>query len=205
MKQDGFLKKLIFGYDKLEEYMLCASLVLTTLIIFAQIIMRSVFNNSLTWSEELTRYIFIWQIWLGVSIAQKEKQHIKVELLFNFFKGERFRAVIDIVATLILIAFNIFLVVNGSELVRQMYVRNNVSGAMRLPLYIVYAVLPLSAFILSLRLIGQVAADVRFLRGKGASPVLPDVAEAAALEAEAAAEEAAAELSSGLPEEGGDA
>lgn len=205
MKQDGFLKKLIFGYDKLEEYMLCASLVLTTLIIFAQIIMRSVFNNSLTWSEELTRYIFIWQIWLGVSIAQKEKQHIKVELLFNFFKGERFRAAIDIVATLILIAFNIFLVVNGSELVRQMYVRNNVSGAMRLPLYIVYAVLPLSAFILSLRLIGQVAADVRFLRGKGASPVLPDVAEAAALEAEAAAEEAAAELSSGLPEEGGDA
>ena len=205
MKQDGFLKKLIFGYDKLEEYMLCASLVLTTLIIFAQIIMRSVFNNSLTWSEELTRYIFIWQIWLGVSIAQKEKQHIKVELLFNFFKGERFRAAIDIVATLILIAFNIFLVVNGSELVRQMYVRNNVSGAMRLPLYIVYAVLPLSAFILSLRLIGQVAADVRFLRGKGASPVLPDVADAAALEAEAAAEEAAAELSSGLPEEGGDA
>ncbi|MBR3391836.1 MAG: TRAP transporter small permease [Firmicutes bacterium] len=185
--------------------MLCASLVLTTLIIFAQIIMRSVFNNSLTWSEELTRYIFIWQIWLGVSIAQKEKQHIKVELLFNFFKGERFRAAIDIVATLILIAFNIFLVVNGSELVRQMYVRNNVSGAMRLPLYIVYAVLPLSAFLLSLRLIGQVAADVRFLRGKGASPVLPDVAEAAALEAEAAAEEAAAELSSGLPEEGGDA
>lgn len=205
MMQDGFLKKLIYGYDKLEEYMLCASLVLTTLIIFAQIIMRSVFNNSLTWSEELTRYIFIWQIWLGVSIAQKEKQHIKVELLFNFFKGERFRAAIDIVATLILIAFNIFLVVNGGELVRQMFVRNNVSGAMRLPLYIVYAVLPLSAFLLSLRLIGQVAADVRFLRGKGASPVLPDVAEAAALEAEAAAEEAAAELSSGLPEEGGDA
>ena len=201
MKQDGFLKKLIWGYDKLEEYMLCASLVLTTLIIFALIIMRSVFNNSLTWSEELTRYIFIWQIWLGVSIAQKEKQHLKVELLFNFFKGEKFRAVIDLVATLILIAFNAFLVVNGSELVRQMYVRNNVSGAMRLPLYIVYAVLPLSAFILSLRLIGQVAADVRFLRGKGASPVLPDVAEAAALQAD----EAAAELSAALPldEEGG--
>ncbi len=202
MKQDGFLKKLIFGYDKLEEYMLCASLVLTTLIIFAQIIMRSVFNNSLTWSEELTRYIFIWQIWLGVSIAQKEKQHIKVELLFNFFKGERFRAAIDLVATLILIAFNVFLVVNGSELVRQMYVRNNVSGAMRLPLYIVYAVLPLSAFILCLRLIGQVAADVRFLRGKGASPVLPDAAEAAAIEAEEAAAEI---LSTELPqdEEGG--
>ena len=48
MKPAGFLKKLVYGYDKLEEYLLCGSLVFTTLVIFAQIIMRSVFNNSLT-------------------------------------------------------------------------------------------------------------------------------------------------------------
>lgn len=188
MKQDGFLRKLIFGYDKLEEYMLCASLVLTTLIIFAQIIMRSVFNNSLTWSEELTRYIFIWQIWLGVSIAQREKQHIKVELLFNFFKGERFKAVVDIIATVILMTFNLFLVINGSELIRQMYVRGNVSGAMRLPLYIVYLALPLSAFILCLRLAGQIREDMRALRGKSESASLSHDAAAAPAERAAGAE-----------------
>ena len=36
MKKDSFLGKLVYGYDKLEEYVLCASLVLTTLIIFVQ-------------------------------------------------------------------------------------------------------------------------------------------------------------------------
>ena len=168
MKQDSFFKKIVYGYDKLAEYLLCASLVVTTLIIFAQIIMRSVFNSSLTWSEELTRYIFIWQIWLGVSIAQKEKQHIKVELLFSFIKNEKFKDVVDIIATLIMIAFNVFLVIKGSELVGQMIVRHNLSGAMRLPMYIVYLVLPLSAGILSLRLAGQLVSDMKDLfSGKG--------------------------------------
>ena len=168
MKQDSFFKKIVYGYDKLEEYLLCASLVVTTLSIFAQIIMRSVFNSSLTWSEELTRYIFIWQIWLGVSIAQKEKQHIKVELLFSFIKNEKFKDVVDIIATLIMIAFNVFLVIKGSELVGQMIVRHNLSGAMRLPMYIVYLVLPLSAGILSLRLAGQLVSDMKDLfSGKG--------------------------------------
>ena len=168
MKQDSFFKKIVYGYDKLEEYLLCASLVVTTLIIFAQIIMRSVFNSSLTWSEELTRYIFIWQIWLGVSIAQKEKQHIKVELLFSFIKNEKFKDVVDIIATLIMIAFNVFLVIKGSELVGQMIVRHNLSSAMRLPMYIVYLVLPLSAGILSLRLAGQLVSDMKDLfSGKG--------------------------------------
>lgn len=163
MKSTSFLKKLVYGYDKLEEYLLCGSLVFTTLAIFAQIIMRSVFNNSLTWSEELTRYIFIWQIWMGVSIAQRDKQHIKVELLFSFVKNEKAKSVIDIVATAIWIAFSAFLLVNGTQLVLQMISRGNVSSAMRLPMYLVYIVLPLSAFVLCLRLLGQMVEDVKTL------------------------------------------
>ena len=167
MKQDSFFKKLVYGYDKLEERVLCLSLVATTLIIFAQIIMRSVFNSSLTWSEELTRYIFIWQIWQGVSIAQKEKQHIRVELLFSVFKNEKFKDVIEIIATLILIGFNIFLVIYGREVVLQMIQRGNLSGAMRLPMWLVFLALPVSSFVFCLRLIGDLVNDVKDLMGKG--------------------------------------
>ena len=48
--------------------------------------MRTIFNYSLSWTEELSRYIFIWQTWLGTSIALKYKQHIRVEILINFLK-----------------------------------------------------------------------------------------------------------------------
>ena len=168
MKQENLFKRIIFGYDKLEERVLCFSLVVTTLIIFLQIIMRSVFNSSLTWSEELTRYIFIWQIWLGVSIAQKEKQHIRVELLFSLVKNEKFKDAIEILATLILIAFNIFLIIYGSEVVKQMIQRGNLSGAMRMPMWIVFLSLPVASFVFCLRLVGQLAIDIKDLSGKEA-------------------------------------
>lgn len=53
--------------------------------------MRTVFHNSLSWSEELSRYIFIWQIWLGASIALKEDEHINVTLIYNFVKKKEHR------------------------------------------------------------------------------------------------------------------
>lgn len=161
-----FLKKLVYGYDKLEEYLLCGSLVLTTLIIFAQIIMRSIFNSSLTWSEELTRYIFIWQIWLGVSIAERENAHIKLEITNSLIKSETVKEVLDIVASIVWLAFCGFLFVFGCQLVAQMYARGNVSSAMRLPMYIVYIVLPVSSAVLSLRLLARLVEDVKKLINK---------------------------------------
>lgn len=162
----SFLKKLIYGYDKLEEYLLCASLVVTTLIVFTQVIMRFCFNSSLTWSEELTRYIFIWQIWLGASIAERENEHIYLEIVNSLVKNEKIKEFIRILADLIMIAFNVFLVVKGFELVQQMITRGNVSGAMRMPMYYVYLALPVSSLIMSLRLIGKLFVNVKLLFGR---------------------------------------
>ena len=65
MKKKSILSQFTNIYNNLEEYLLIISLVCNVLLVFLQVIMRTVFKNSLTWSEELSRYIFIWQIWLG--------------------------------------------------------------------------------------------------------------------------------------------
>ena len=64
---------------------------------------------------------------------------------------------------MIWVAFSAFLLVNGSQLVQQMIGRGNVSTAMRIPMYLVYIVLPLSAFVLCLRLTAQIVEDVKTL------------------------------------------
>ena len=74
------LKKLIRYYNRLEENVLILSLVFTVALIFLQVIMRKVFQNSITWSEELARYIFIWQIWLGTSIGFRDGKHISISV-----------------------------------------------------------------------------------------------------------------------------
>ena len=87
LKDKGFLGKIVYGYNHLEEYLLVGSLVFSVLLVFLQVVMRTVFKNSLSWSEELARYLFIWQTWLGVSIAFKEDEHIKVTLIYSIIKN----------------------------------------------------------------------------------------------------------------------
>ena len=90
------MKKILQKYDKFEEHLLIGTLVFNVLLIFSQILMRTIFNYSLSWTEELSRYIFIWQTWLGTSVALKYKQHIRVEILINFFKKTKNKKILEI-------------------------------------------------------------------------------------------------------------
>ena len=56
-------------FDNAEEYLLVGSLAFNVVLVFFQVVMRYVFQNSLSWSEELARYIFLWQTWVGASYA----------------------------------------------------------------------------------------------------------------------------------------
>ena len=51
------MKKFMEKYNLFEERVLILSLAFNVLLVFTQIIMRSIFNLSLSWSEELSRYM----------------------------------------------------------------------------------------------------------------------------------------------------
>ena len=65
----GISMKKVFVWlnDSLEEFLMVASLILMTLIMGIQVFSRYVLGASLSWSEELTRYIFVWAGFLSVS------------------------------------------------------------------------------------------------------------------------------------------
>lgn len=155
------MNKIIKIYDKFEEYLLVGSLVFNVIIVFAQVIMRSVFNYSLSWTEELSRYIFIWQTWLGTSTALKYNEHIKVELIYTYIKNEKVKKAIKIIAYLIWFAFSLFLAYNGLKLSQSMISRNALSSGMRIPLAFVYVSLPISSLLICLRLIPKIISDIR--------------------------------------------
>ena len=58
-----------------------------TILVFIQVVMRYVFSNSLSWSEELARFIFLWLSWIGASYAVKERSHFRVEMFADMIKG----------------------------------------------------------------------------------------------------------------------
>ena len=147
------MRNLLKKFNKFEEMVLVSSLVLNVMIVFMQVIMRYFFNTSITWSEELSRYIFIWQVWLGSSIAFVDNQHIRVDLIFSIFKSENSQKVLHLINNIIWFSFNVFLVYVGVKLLGSMNARNALSSGMRLPLVYVYAALPVSSFILAIRIL----------------------------------------------------
>lgn len=155
------MKKLVHAYNKLEEYALVYTLAVCVVIISLQVIMRFVFNSSLSWSEESAKYLFVWLIWLGTSIAAKDQSHIVLEFLTSRLKGN-VRAALSVVAKLIWLALCIFLVYYGTGVVLDMIHRGKTASAMPwLKVWVVYLAIPVSQAVLSLRLVAQIVQEVK--------------------------------------------
>ena len=41
-------------------------------LVFLNVILRFFFNSGLVWSEELSRYVFVYVVYLGAIVAMKE-------------------------------------------------------------------------------------------------------------------------------------
>ncbi len=79
------LKKIILGIEivlcKVEDIISTLLLMALVVVCMAQVIMRLFFNTSLPWAEEMSRYIFIFMVYLAGSICTREHDHIRVEIL----------------------------------------------------------------------------------------------------------------------------
>ena len=141
-------------YNKIEENLLYVSLICTVTIIFAQVVMRYIFSNSLSWSEEVARYVFIWQTWIGASYAVRKKRHLRVEALVDRFQGLP-RKVMELIVLSLWIFFGCFLIYKGCQLTRMIYIRGQISAALGMPMAIPYAAVPVGSFFMTLRLVRQ--------------------------------------------------
>lgn len=77
------MRVLRFLDDKLEELLLIGLLIGMAVIMGFQVFCRYALNYSLSWSEELTRYMFIWSCFISISYCIKRWISIKVDQVIN--------------------------------------------------------------------------------------------------------------------------
>ena len=88
--------------NKAEDICLVAMFAAMIAAIFLQIIMRFVFNNSLSWSEELGKFIFVWISWLGISIGERRREHIRITLIVDKL-SVKWQKIFEIIANILLL------------------------------------------------------------------------------------------------------
>ncbi len=94
--------------DQIEETCIAICLGLMTLITFANVVARYVFNSNILWALEATVYLFAWLVIMGASYGVKHHFHIGVDVVVNLMPPamKRFFALIAVGACL---AFSILL------------------------------------------------------------------------------------------------
>lgn len=69
--------------DYAEETLIAVFLGLMTLLTFANVVVRYVFNDNILWALELTVFMFAWMVLVGASYGVKKHFHIGVDVVIN--------------------------------------------------------------------------------------------------------------------------
>ena len=69
----------IFG--KSLDFIICIALVIMSIIVFMNVILRYVFSSGIAWSIELSQLLFVLVVFLGAIRAFQDHQHIVVDII----------------------------------------------------------------------------------------------------------------------------
>ena len=98
--------------DRIEETLIAVLLGIMTLLTFANVIARYVFNSNILWALELTVFMFGWLVLLGAPYAVKKGSHLGVDAVINILPV-RTRKALALFAVAVCIAFS-FLMLKGA-------------------------------------------------------------------------------------------
>jgi len=112
---------------------------------FVQVIFRFIFFNSLTWSEELSRYCLVWLTFIGGALGVRKKVHVAVEALAMLFPKIVKKAVVRF-NYILLAVFSIILIKYGFELAA--FNMRQLSPAMHIPIGLSYAAIPVGGLLI---------------------------------------------------------
>jgi C4-dicarboxylate transporter, DctQ subunit len=136
---------------RLEEHIAGLLLLFIALFMFYQVLSRYLFHHSLSYAEEVVRYLFIWSSMLGISAAFLQKAHLSVNLLPLWFHKRfvRFHQWLILTGALF---FAGLLVYHGTLSVILQWKTHQTSAALGWPIVWVTSAIPVGGVLILIRL-----------------------------------------------------
>lgn len=160
------LKRIDYIIEKIEDVLSTVLFLSMVGIVCWGVICRYVLKIPFLQGEELARYLMIYVVYIGTSIAVKSKSHIGVEVFVDMLPDQIKKYVK--IATEILCAL-IFMLLFGLSLqmLKHLVETMQMTTTTHIPTYVIFLCVPLGLFMSILRYICEIAEMVRALFGKG--------------------------------------
>lgn len=98
--------------DGIEEGFIALILGLMTIVTFANVIARYVFNSNILWALETTVFLFAWLVLIGASYCVKTRAHLGVDVILNMVSPAA-RRTLALIAVACCLAFSVLLLIGA--------------------------------------------------------------------------------------------
>jgi len=153
MKAVKYLSKLSDVVNTLAKYFVFFLMIFLVIIVFAEVIARSILNTSLRYTEEIVIYSMAWMTFIGVGVAAKENALISIVGLLKPLTPKALR-LITIIGNILIITLLAWIVKSG-----MFYALTNIaqlSPTLQIPMMYPYLSIPVGCAILLLHYINSV-------------------------------------------------
>jgi len=142
---------------RLETYAVGVLVIAVCDGVLLQVLMRYLFAYPNPWSEEVSRFCFIWMSMLGASLAVARRSHFRFDQVTGRLPP-RARKVVERIAAAVVLLFALLLIGTGIALMD--LTMGERSAALNLPVALVYAAAPVAGLLIAIHmLVGPMEED----------------------------------------------
>lgn len=153
------MKGLYKGIDlmiKLGAYLSGFLIIITTAMVFYEIVSRALFNKPTIWATELSIYAIIGSCFLGSAYAVRSYSHITVDLLINSV-DDRMKTVLAYLSNALGLVFSIIFTYAGfHHSMNTLELGVTSTSLLRIPMYLPELLLPIGGVLLCLAFVLQI-------------------------------------------------
>jgi TRAP-type C4-dicarboxylate transport system permease small subunit len=129
------VKKFFLILDKIVDYLVGLLMLLLVIIGGAQVFSRYILNYSLTWSEELSRYLLVWLVFMAMGVGLRRGAHIGMNIIVAKFSAN-VQKLFDLFSCIVAIAFGAVIIYYSYQLVQVAMFQT--TAALGIPIRLIY-------------------------------------------------------------------
>lgn len=165
LKDSKLWKVLCYLDDNFEKYFLVAGLfasftLLTVQVIYRYVIVKLGMSASISWVEELARFLFIWISYLAVPIAIKRDSMVKIDVLYGKL-SDKMKATNNLVVDILMAVMAGILYYEGTGMISAQMLKPTLTAGLKIPYLIPYLILPVGFGLTLFRVIQDFIRQVR--------------------------------------------
>lgn len=140
------MNKLRNVINKGVEYVSIFLIVVMVLLVLWQVIARYILNSPSSFSEALTRYLFVWLVLVTSTYAFGCREHMRIEVLLSNM-SEHIRKYVNIGIEIVTIIFSACIMTFGGSVITRMQMVQT-DSSLHIPMGVIYSIIPVCGVII---------------------------------------------------------